>query len=186
MRVVVAHERADLAFSDLFEDDRDSLDGPAAKAQDDAPCDAVLGHEWSHDAAFVSTTGAGFVVKVVHLRPCLFVGELAQTGFGAGGWAEPGPFPRVEACVVVLELAPSGGSRRSPSGAALARGARPPAVPAPSAAREALHRVLPFRGGERRDPDGDFRPPAPERVFNGPRRSLGLPSGSGFRAADLR
>ena len=29
--------------------------------------------------------------------------------------------------VLVLELAPSGGSRRSPSGAALARGARPPA-----------------------------------------------------------
>jgi hypothetical protein len=76
---------------------------------------------------------------------------------------------------LVLELAPSGGSRRSPSGAALARGARPPAGPAPSVAREALYRMLPFRDGERRDPDGDSRPPAPERDFNGPRRSLGLP-----------
>jgi hypothetical protein len=28
-----------------------------------------------------------------------------------------------------------------------------------------LHRVLPFRDGERRDPDGDSRPPAPERDF---------------------
>jgi len=101
------------------------------------------------------------------------------------GWSRDRPSSRGGACLVP-ELAPSGGSRRSPSGAALARGARPPAVPAPSAAREALHRVLPSRDGERRDPDGALGHWRRNAIFNRPRRSLGLPSESASGPAELR
>jgi hypothetical protein len=53
------------------------------------------------------------------------VGDHGIDKFCAGGWVEPGPSLVAWRRVLVLEPAPSGGSRCSPSGAALARAARP-------------------------------------------------------------
>jgi len=117
--IVEADELSFAVGSPFFENDGNALEVPGAIApqpDDDTSRDAIGIVDGQIDEAIVAASGRGFAIEVVHGRPS----KLLRWGI------EPGPSPR---CTEVKSghwaLLLRTGSRRSPSGAALARGARP-------------------------------------------------------------